>query len=315
MVKLLKKLLILFLILLIGLWGLILWEANRLVSSYANQRIEIKGALIQKYQNEVERVELKTVDGLKISTWHFRTTNPKGILILLHDLQMNASSILDQGAFFKLSGYETFCLDLRAHGFSKGKQIGFGYEETKDVQALIDWIKKRPEYHGKKIILYGLGMGGAVAINTAAELDEVSLVISVGSYASVERQMLEQCDNQKYINKIKVGFVKKIINHLYQPSVQLILALRYRINPQKASPVNNILKLSTRPVLLVHAEHDVKTLPEHAQKIKNNAGEGTELWIAKEKSSLVELNISLPENKLYQSKILDFIEKNIVTNE
>jgi len=313
MVKLLKKILILTLILIIGFFVLIFWESNRLVSSYANQRVEIKGALIKKYQSEIERFEMKTIDGLKVSTWRFHTPKPKAIVIVLHDLQkMDASSILDYGKFFKSAGYEAFCLDLRAHGFSKGKKICFGYEETKDVRALIDWINQRPEYRGKKIILYGLGMGGAVAINTAAELDEVKIVVSVNAFESIEHQLMDQCNKGKYIKSfLKVKFFKKVINYFYKPSVQFILALNYHVNPRKSSPRNNILKLSPRPVLIIHGEQEREILIRHAQIIKNNASEGTELWIVKGKQHLVELEILSPQNEWYQSHILDFIEHNL----
>ncbi|OIJ17625.1 hypothetical protein BKP37_04020 [Anaerobacillus alkalilacustris] len=128
-------------------------------------RVEINDPIIDKYIDGIERVETIYSDGLTISSWQFKVDNPKGIVIVTHGMHgMDASSMLDYGMFFKKEGYETFVLDMRAHGFSDGDTIGLGYTEVKDFSVLLDWINSQEEYENKPIILYGFSMGGTTAI-------------------------------------------------------------------------------------------------------------------------------------------------------
>jgi len=156
------------------------------------------------------------------------------------------ASLLNFGQFFHNHNLAAFCIDLRAHGLSGGNQIGFGYTETRDIKALLDWIKKQTEYEDEEIILYGISMGGATAINSAAKYDEISQVISVSSFASYENTFLDY---------MRSDGAPELMVQVFKPSIRLILALKYDIKPQKEAPVSNIKDIDI-PIYLIHGDQD-----------------------------------------------------------
>lgn len=284
-------------------FGLIMWHCNSIVGSMVDLRIEKKSELIQKYEDEIVRVETKTTDGLQISAWQFDVEQPKAIVVILHGLHgMDASSLLEYGKFFKDQGYTSFCLDMRAHGYSEGKMIGLGYTEVKDVSAMLDWIKGQEKYQDKQILLYGLSMGGSTAINTAAQREDVDMVIAVSAYEAFESQVAD------YMRKSNLP--EAIIN-LYKPCFRIILSLRYKTDPVKFSPINTISQIAPRPIMIIHGDKDSQTSVKHAYNLKEKSGKGSELWIVNDKEHLVITGILNPENKWFTDRIIKFIETNL----
>nr|AGF92877.1 esterase/lipase/thioesterase family protein [uncultured organism] len=190
--KKVKVSLIIIIILAFILFGLITWQSHSIIKQMANIRVEKDSELIHKYQDEIDRIEIENSEGIKISSWRFKEQEPKGIVIILHGMHgQDASSLLDFGHFFNKAKYEAFCMDFRAHGKSEGNEIGFGYTEVKDVIALLSWIKKEPRYENKRVILYGISMGGATAINVATKRQDVSMVISASAFKSYTDTFLD----------------------------------------------------------------------------------------------------------------------------
>ena len=269
--KIAKISIIIIVVFCIIIFGLITWKSNSIISQLANTRVEGNSELLQKYIDQLDRIETETSDGLKVSAWRFKEKEPKGIVIVLHGMHgQNASSLLDFGYFFKEANYETFCLDMRAHGYSEGKRIGFGYTEVKDVNALLNWIKEKPNYKDKKIILYGISMGGATAINTAAEREDANMVISVSAHGSFESTFLD------YMRKENIP---ELIINMFKPSIRLVLLGKYRVNPVSNSPIKKIIKIKNTPVLLIHGDKDEQVLVHQAYNLKQASGENTKLQV------------------------------------
>lgn len=283
--------------------GLIIWRINSFINQITNIRIEKNSDLIQKYYDKLDRIETKTSDGIKISAWRFKVPEPKGIVIVLHGMHgMDASTLLDFGNFFKESNYEAFCLDMRAHGYSEGKRIGLGYTEVKDVSALLNWIKEKPEYKDKKIIIYGISMGGATAINTAVERKDIDMIISVSSFKSVE---------SVFLYYMKKENTPELILKMFKPCIRLILSLKYKTNSIKNSPINKITKITKIPILLIHGDKDEQIPVQHADDLKKAAGDNVNLWIVKGAKHMVVTDILEPNKSWYRKKILNFINSNL----
>lgn len=291
-------------ILIIGLviFGFITWQTKTIIVEMADTRIEKNSELIQKYSSLLDRIETQTSGGIKISAWRFKAQNPGGIVIVLHGMHgQDASSLLDFGYFFMNANYEAFCLDMRAHGYSGGDTIGFGYTEVRDVSALLDWLKERPEYKDKKIILYGISMGGATALNTAAVRKDIDLVISVSAFKSFENTFLDF---------MRAEEIPELIVKTFKPAIRLVLALKYGTNPVKNSPINRI-RLLDIPVLLVHGDQDEQILVQQARDLKQAAGDNAELWIVKDAEHMVVTDLLNEDKSWYREKILSFIKSNL----
>jgi len=287
----------LIIIVLIG-FGAVTWFSNNIFNEMTRKRVEKNSSLIKTYADEIDRIETISSDGLKISSWRFKKENPTGIVIVLHGMDgQDASSLLEFGKFFSENNYETFCLDMRAHGKSEGKKIGFGYKEVKDLEALLDWINSQSEYENKEIILYGISMGGATAINTAAERDEVDKVISVSAFQSIEKTFLDY---------MRMDGVPEFVVQTFKPSIRLLTRLKYDSNPLQNAPISKIRKVD-KPILIIHGDQDQQILIEQAYNLKEATGQNAELWVVKDRNHMVVTDILNPDYEWYRKRILEFI--------
>jgi dipeptidyl aminopeptidase/acylaminoacyl peptidase len=297
--KFIKYLIITLIVLIIIGFGGITYFTNTIIDQQANTRVVKDSNLIDKYSNLIDQVETKTSDDLKINSWRFTVDNPEGIVVVIHGMHgQDASSLLDFGKFFYDNNYETFCIDLRAHGKSEGEKIGFAYTETKDLNSLLDWIKIQPKYKDKEIILFGLSMGGATAINTAPLRNDIDKIISVSSFASYEKTFLD------YMRKDEVP---EYIVQSFKPSIRMLLSLKYNTSPTKNSPVNNIKDINI-PILLIHGTNDQQISINQAYELKENGKDNVQLWTVKDYNHLVVTDILNEANNWYQERLINFIK-------
>ncbi len=297
--KIIKYLIIITIVILVIGFGGITYFTNSIINQQANTRVVKDSNLIEEYSTLIDQVETTTSDDLKINSWRFTVENAEGVVVVIHGMHgQDASSLLEFGKFFYNNNYETFCIDLRAHGKSEGDEIGFGYTETRDLNSLLDWIKIQPKYKDKEVILFGLSMGGATAINTTSIRSDIDKVISVSSYASYEKTFLD------YMRK---DDVPEFLVQAFKPSIRMLLSLKYNTSPTKNSPVFNIKDI-TIPTLLIHGSNDQQISVDQAYKLKENGNENVELWVVKDFNHLVVTDILDEENDWYRDRLIDFIK-------
>lgn len=301
--KIAKISLIIIIILAFILFVLITWQSNSIIKKMANIRVEKNSELIHKYQDEIDRIEIENSEGIKISSWRFKNQEPNGIVIILHGMHgQDASSLLDFGHFFHEAKYETFCLDLRAHGKSEGNEIGFGYTEVKDVIALLNWIRKEPRYENKKVILYGISMGGATAINVAAKRQDVSMVISASAFKTY---------TDTFLDSMRKENVPELVVNMFSPSIKIVLSTKYDMNFTDKTPINNIKNINSTPILLIHGDEDEQIPVQHAYDLKQASGDNVDLWIVEGAKHMIVDDVLASNNYWYRKKLIKFIESNM----
>ena len=109
---------------------------------------------------------------------------PIGIVICISGRDAPSASAYYGHAmeFYKL-GYATFTMDVSNHSKTDGSKK---YEEVKDVQAVIDYIKTKMDYINLPIVVMGVAMGGTVAIRSMIESYDINAAISLSAYSSFE---------------------------------------------------------------------------------------------------------------------------------
>ncbi len=274
-------------LLIVMAFGFVFWHAHSLINEMVNIRVETNGTLIQYYEEYLTRVEVENEEGLTLNAWQFSRDEPRGIIIMLHGMHgMDASSLLEQGYDFWQEGFEVFSLDMRAHGLSEGEEIGLGYTEVSDVSALLDWVGEQERFEDREVYLFGFSMGGAVAINTAAQRDDVHGVISLASFSSYE---------ENFLYFMRQENIPEIIVSIYRPAIRFSLRQRYGMDPVENSPVNNIARIYPRPVLLFHGDQDDQVPVEQGQKLYDRARENVELHVARGKGHMLIMDILVGE--------------------
>lgn len=114
-------------------------------------------------------VKLKEVNQPMLESWWIKADSAsKGTVILFHGHANNKQKVLAETYFFHKLGYNTFSVDLRAHGNSEGNVCTVGYFESDDVKRAYDFIRSKGE---KNIILWGISLGAATILKSIKDYD------------------------------------------------------------------------------------------------------------------------------------------------
>lgn len=119
-------------------------------------------------QQPMEEISISARDGIQLHGYYIPAEAPSDKLVIgchgytscgLNDFPSHARFLHEQG-------FDVLILDLRGHGKSEGKYIGFGILDRFDLLEWIRYVNKRFE-NGKKIMLHGTSMGGATVLMTS----------------------------------------------------------------------------------------------------------------------------------------------------
>lgn len=137
-------------------------------------------------------------------------------------------------------------IDMRAHGQSEGKYLGFGWLEKDDT---LHWIDHMNTLLGQPlpVILHGISLGASTILNLAGTLcpNQVKVIIADSGFSDLNRQFKRQ--------------FKEIFNLPSFPLIplasfwcQLILGFSFKC----ASPINYASQIKT-PTLVIHGLKDM----------------------------------------------------------
>ena len=187
-----------------------------------------------QYGLPYENVYFKTEDKVQLRGWFIPSAQYSNkTIILMHGWGMNRADILKNTYFLHDLGFNLFYFDFRALGESGGKTSSIGYLEIKDAAAAIRFLKETRPQFCEKIALYGLSMGGMVAICEAARNPEVACVVAEASYYSFRRVVSRWAWVH---NKVPYFPIIPIILHYIRKNLG--------VNPERYSPKYNIPKIA-----------------------------------------------------------------------
>lgn len=113
-------------------------------------------------------------EGNILSALHFRTSQPKGVVLYFHG---NAGSLRTWGEIapiFTRRNYDLFIMDYRGYGKSTG-QLNREADFHTDARAAYDYL--RQQYDAQQIILFGRSLGTGVASRLAADVPARMLIL------------------------------------------------------------------------------------------------------------------------------------------
>ncbi len=117
---------------------------------------------------ELEHITISARDGITLHADYFPSETPSDKLVICNHgyTGTGISNCASIAVFFHKLGYDCLIVDHRGHGKSGGQYIGFGILDRYDCKSWIEYIGRRFE-NSKKIVLYGVSMGGTTALMTA----------------------------------------------------------------------------------------------------------------------------------------------------
>ncbi len=140
---------------------------------------------------EVEDVELRTADGVRVSAWHARASDER-VVILFAGKGGDRDANRAEATHYLQRGDSVLLPDLRATGNSDGDAVGLGWTERLDVAAWIAFARAEGYasigLHGQSLgaaaIVYAL-TDGELGIDATGGADDVAFVVLESCYADL----------------------------------------------------------------------------------------------------------------------------------
>lgn len=218
-----------------------------------------------------QEMAFQSFDGIRLHGWFLKAGRWKPTVIALHGVTGNRTSMIRFAVPLYEAGFNVFVFDGRAHGLSQGEFVTYGYHETHDVSAIIDYLIRAHKIREKSIGLIGMSMGAAIALLVAAREKRVQAVWSESPFSSLERISNEYISDTTWLPE---SVVKP-----FTWSAAFVANRRGKFNVTEVSPVDAAPQINC-PVQLVHGAKDMFVRPEHSQRIYEMlTAKHKDLWI------------------------------------
>ncbi len=245
-----------------------------------------------EYGLEFETIGFKTCDSLTLrGVWVACPGSDKAVIIL-HGHNSSHDFDVYRAPYLVNAGYNVMLFDFRAHGRSDGKTMTFGYAERRDVEAAIEFVHDRGVKH---IGLLGFSYGGMAAMVTTPICTDIEAVIDDGGPARIRTGMAAR--------GVEMGFPLWLTRPLAW-LVVLMASLRLRVNLFMYEPIRWVGKISPRPILFIHGDHD-QYLPDF-DDLYAAASEPKELWRLPDAGHTTASQL-YPEE--HQRRVIDFFDR------
>lgn len=215
----------------------------RLLETYEHQRFMVESSK-NKYQ--VEAIHIRS----KIES--------ENVIVLVHGIRGNYYDLLPAAFRYLKDGYNVILYNQRQSGLTGGKNSTFGLYEQFDLEEIATVARRI--YPNGHVCVHGFSMGAATAIMQSVTNEKTNLVDAYildapfHTMASAVELGAKRSDS----TKLPMWYVVF--------SGDTVTRLRQRIAYKDILPVD-VIKHTTRPVLLIHGEKDDVTSPDGSRQL------------------------------------------------
>src|ERR1700754_401047 len=236
------------------------------------------------------KVQFDSRSGATIHGWFIPGKKNAGAIILMHGVRADRLSMLDRARFLSKAGFSVLLFDFQAHGESSGEHITFGYLESRDAQAAVDFL--RINAPGEKIGVVGVSMGGAAALLASPPLDVNAMVL----------EMVYPNINQAVSNRLsmRVGAWGTV----FTPLLVWQLKPRLGISADALTPIEKVGGI-TIPKLFIAGAEDRHTTLRESEQMFAAAAEPKELWIVE---GAEDTDLYAEKEQEYEQRVLSFFQ-------
>jgi uncharacterized protein len=259
-------------------------SAIKLADALHPPRTIPQGKTLRKYEIDYRPVDLITEDGIRLSAWYTPPQNG-AVILLAHGYGNKRPEWVY--ALLARKKYGVLAWDARAHGESEGKISTIGYLEVLDAKAALQYARAQPGV--EHIGAWGGSMGGATIIRAAAQFPQIEAIFVDSSFTSLE-------DEFNYLVPYPV------IN----PVAKFIVTSGTGLRLGQVNPLDDIVRISPRPVYIVQGLADSVAPPDSGEKLFNAAGEPRFLW---QQANVPHQSMYLDNPRRYQRKLIDFFDE------
>ncbi len=242
-----------------------------------------------------ENVKFQSLDGVLLAGWFAPAKDAKAVIILCHGFPGTRSEVVNHLAFLRKAGFDVFAFDFRGRGESEGNTCTIGYHEVNDLLGAVRYLRERPDTKSQKIGVLGLSMGGAVCIMGAAREKGIAAVVADAPYARLDRAV-----NQRFR-----AFLGPLAPVFRVPS-QFFGERMAGFKIADVSPLNEVAKISPRPLFLIHGTSDFLIKPTDSKMLHAAAREPKQLWLVERARHTKAYKVAGAE---YERRVTEFFRK------
>ncbi len=231
--------------------------------------------------------------GSTVRGWIARGRSGQGTVVLAHSVRSNRLEMVERAKFLHAAGYSVLLFDAQAHGESPGSHITFGYLESRDAVAAVDFI--RTLLPGEHIAYLGVSQGGAAALLAPSALPIQALILEA-VYPTLREAVVDRI-------QIRLGPLARLL----APLLLLQIYPRLGVDPDAIAPIEGI-RQARAPLLLIVGEEDRHTTLEESRRLFDAAPEPKTLWVI---PGAAHQNFHRFTPAEYERRVLAFLERTI----
>jgi alpha-beta hydrolase superfamily lysophospholipase len=238
-------------------------------------------------------VTSRTADDLRLAGWVVEPPAPRGTVAFFHGLRCTRELLLERMAIFAGAGYRCVAFDHRAHGESQGRMTSFGYHESRDVIAVLDFVTQR--WPDQPRIALGISMGAAAICFAAGWARGADAIILESMYHDILAA---------FTTRISAGFPRWY--GWLSKGIIWMTERRLGVRLEDLTPADHIGRLAPAPVLLITGTQDTHASPHDARRLYERCRGSRELMLVPGAGHIDLLEVAGPT---YRERVLGFLER------
>lgn len=289
----LKILLVFLMVVLVAFLGISAYLGN---SMTALERVPVTETP-DLYGLDYEDVSFPSrIDELTLYGWYLPVADSEEVIIMVHGAEQHRADpsvkMLDVAGGLVEHGYSVLMFDMRGHGESEGERMSAGYFETRDLGGAVDYVVG---LGFEDIGVLGFSMGGATALMTAADCQDIDAVVADSAYADLN-EMLEPQFAER--SSFPTFFLRPLL---------FIVKFMYGVDFTAVKPVEVVAEIAPRPILFIQGELDDTVPAAHAYQLYEAADNPqSQLWVLPDVGH-VEAYASYPDD--YMGRVTAFFDE------
>ena len=238
---------------------------------------------------DAEPVTFASDSGATVHGWWCAIQNAGGAVVLLPGIRANRLSMVDRARFLRRAGYSVLLIDFQATGETQGDHITFGWRESRDALAAVNFIRQIDP--ASRVAIIGSSLGGVAALLATPPLKIDALVLEE-VYPTIEVATRNRMENY-------VGAFGQILTPLLLKQLQW----RLGVSPSKLHPIDHIANVEC-PVFIIGGEKDRNTRPSDTRMLVERARARKQVWLVPD-AGHVDLHRAARQE--YEARVLAFL--------
>jgi len=238
-----------------------------------------------------EPVTFASDSGATVHGWWCPTQNANGVVLLLPGIRANRLSMVERARFLRRAGYSVLLIDFQATGETTGDHITFGWKESRDVLAAIDFVRQADPTAPVAII--GSSLGGVATLLATPPLKIDALVLEE-VYPTIEIATCNRMEN--YLGMFGRTLTPLLLNQLQW---------RLGVSASQLRPVDHIENVEC-PVFIISGENDRNTRPTDTHMLVERAKSPKQVWFV---PNAGHVDLHRAARQEYETRVLAFLAK------